>query len=1200
MRKPPASPELASAPPDVEAFIARWSPSSGAERANYQLFLAELCELLGVPRPDPSVADDAANTYVFDKTVAFRSADGGKDSSGYIDLYRKGAFVCETKQSVEKQKAEKLSLASPSAAKARRKTGTSTRGTRGWDDSMIAARVQAEGYVKALADDNPPFVLVVDIGHSFELYADFSRLGKVYTAFPDARTHRFPLEALREASVRERLQALWLDPLGLDPSRRAAKVTREIAGRIAVLAKRLEAKGFDPEGVAWFLIRCLFTFFSEDVGLVPKGAFTDLLVAMKGSPEQFVPLVGDVWKMMDTGGFSTALRARVKRFNGGIFREHEPLKLDAAEIELLVEAGKCDWQDVEPAIFGTLLERALDPRERHKLGAHFTPRAYVERLVVPTIVEPVRDDWETARVASLAQANAGKIDKAKAEARRFLDDLGRIRVLDPACGTGNFLYVSMVKLKEIEAEARDWLGQLGETQADLEHMEQTVDPKQFLGIEINPRAVAIAEVVLWIGWLQWHLRAKKSPDSFSEPILHAYGNIECRDALLKWDKKELVLDERGKPVSRWDGITTKKHPVTGEDVPDDKATVAVERYVNPRKAAWPEADFIVGNPPFLGPARMKATLGEGYAEALRASYPDVSESADYVMYWWHKSAEILDDGRAQRFGFVTTNSLKQTFSRRVVESFVGKDSCSGNHQRLSIIFAIPDHPWTDSADGAAVRIAMTAAVRGECEGDLLVLQSEADDGAATQLRFLQSRGRISAALSIGADVSAATRLTANSGLANRGFCLFGAGFLVSSDRAKDLGVDQAEGLGKHIRPFRNGKDLTQKPRGVMVIDLFGLTEQEVRDRYSATYQHVATMVKPERDQNNRESRRRLWWIFGEPNKQLRIMLCGLWRYVATSETAKHRVFQFLDAAIAPDNMLVVVASSESLVLGVLSSHIHVCWALAAGGRLGVGNDPRYNKSKCFDTFPFPAPTDAQREKICELGEALDAHRKRQQATHPGLTITGMYNVLEKLRSSAALSPKEKKIHDEGLVSVLKKIHDDLDAAVFEAYGWPVTLSDEEILERLVALNHERADEEKRGLVRWLRPEFQNRAGVAKQLELAEAEETDEADDDDDDGSDSEEAADAPAQKPARKRKAAKGAAKASAPMADPIQHAWPTTLPEQIRLVRGLLGALSRPVKPAEVGRFFDNAKPARLKEILETLVALGHARKTGEGYSGV
>jgi len=367
-----------------------------------------------------------------------------------------------------------------------------------------------------------------------------------------------------------------------------------------VLARRLEAKAYEPEQVAWFLIRCLFTFFSEDVCLTPRGGFTSLLESLKDSPEQFVPLVSEVWKTMGQGGFSTALRTRIKQFKGSIFREHEPLPLDAEEIQLLIDAGKSDWKDVEPAIFGTLLERALDSRERHKLGAHFTPRAYVERLVVPTIIEPVRDDWEAARAASLAEANAGRLDRARAEARKFLDGLTATKVLDPACGTGNFLYVSMVKLKEIEAEARDWLAQLGETQADLEHMERTVDPRQFLGIEINPRAVAIAEVVLWIGWLQWHLRDRKSPESFSEPILQAYGNIECRDALLQYDKKELVRDDAGKPVTRWDGVTTKKHPVTGEDVPDDTARVAVERYVNPRKAEWPEADFVVGNPPFIG------------------------------------------------------------------------------------------------------------------------------------------------------------------------------------------------------------------------------------------------------------------------------------------------------------------------------------------------------------------------------------------------------------------------------------------------------------------------------------------------------------------------------------------------------------------------------------------------------------------------
>jgi hypothetical protein len=626
----PSAGETGSTPPAVEAFIARWGASGGGERANYQLFLAELCDLLGVPRPEPTGAEDARNDYVFDKSVRFEAPDGST-STGFIDLYRRGAFVCETKQGVEKQKAEALSLADPTAPKPRRKTGTSVRGTAGWDDSMIAARGQAESYVRALPDDNPSFLLVVDIGHSFELYADFSRLGKVYAAFPDARSHRFRLEALRDEAIRERLRGVWLDPLALDPSRRAARVTREIAGRIAILAKRLEAKGHDAEGAAWFLIRCLFTFFAEDVGLVAKGAFTDLLVSVKDAPESFVPLVGELWRAMDTGGFSAALRTKVRRFNGGIFREREPLTLDAEEIGLLIEAGKCDWQDVEPAIFGTLLERALDPRERHKLGAHFTPRAYVERLVVPTIIEPVRDDWEAARTASLAEANAGRMKEAVAEARKFLEGLGSLRVLDPACGTGNFLYVSMVKLKEIEAEARDWLGQLGEKQADLEAMDRTVDPRQFLGIEINPRAVAIAEVVLWIGWLQWHLRAAKSPDSFSEPILHAYGNIECRDALLEFDRRELVRDDAGRPVTRWDGVTTKRHPVTGEQVPDETATVAVERFVNPRKAAWPTCDFIVGNPPFLGSKRMRECLGDGYVDALQSVTPEVPQATDFVL-----------------------------------------------------------------------------------------------------------------------------------------------------------------------------------------------------------------------------------------------------------------------------------------------------------------------------------------------------------------------------------------------------------------------------------------------------------------------------------------------------------------------------------------------------------------------------------------
>lgn len=1163
--------------PAIEAFIARWGASSGAERANYQIFLAELCDLLGVPRPEPSVADEAANRYVFDKAVTFQNPDG-KTSTGYIDLYRRGAFVCETKQSVAREAKDPLSLADPAAPKARRKTGTSVRGTAGWDDSMIAARGQAEGYVRALPDDNPPFLLVIDIGHSFELYADFSRLGKVYTAFPDARSHRFALDDLRDSGIRQRLTTLWLDPLALDPARHSAKVTREIAARIAVLARRLEAKDYEPEQVAWFLIRCLFTFFSEDVCLTPRGGFTSLLESLKDSPEQFVPLVSEVWKTMGQGGFSTALRTRIKQFKGSIFREHEPLPLDAEEIALLIDAGKCDWKDVEPAIFGTLLERALDPRERHKLGAHFTPRAYVERLVVPTIIEPVRDDWEAARAASLAEANAGRIDQAREEARKFLDGLTATKVLDPACGTGNFLYVSMVKLKEIEAEARDWLAQLGETQADLEHMERTVDPQQFLGIEINPRAVAIAEVVLWIGWLQWHLRDRKSPDSFSEPILQAYGNIECRDALLEYDRKELVRDEHGKPVTRWDGVTTKKHPVTGEAVPDDTARVAVERYVNPRKAEWPKADFVVGNPPFIGNKRMRAVLGDEYSACLRDVYHDVPENADYVMYWWDRAAQLIRTGELSRFGLITTNSITQTFNRRVVAGHV-----RASESPLYLAFAIPDHPWVDSAESAAVRIAMTVGSRDQSPGNMLSVLAEMsgpeDESIVT---FSTEFGEIFEDLRIGADIAATKRLGQNMGICGQGMKLVGDFFIPEAVRSS---FAPEGGPGSTVRRMVAPSDVLNYGIGRVVIDFFGLSEDDARAKDPVAFQHLLDHVKPLRDLNKRDSIRKLWWRYAWERPVIREALQGLDRYFVTLETAKHRVFTAVTSDVLWDGSLFAFALNDWFHAGVLSSRIHCLWAVSAGGKLGP--TPRYNAYRCFETFPFPPATEAQQQRIRDLGEALDAHRKKQQAAHPGLTITGMYNVLEKLRSGEALTDKERKIHDDGLVSVLKKIHDDLDAAVFDAYGWPATLSDDEILERLVALNHERAAEEKRGLIRWLRPEFQAKAGVGDGQQEIET--------GDDDADDADEQA---AEKPKRSRGAAKKSAAEPKKPAQAAKQPWPKDLAEQTRAVRGALATAGDVMTAADLARQFKNAKAPRVEEILATLVALGHARRADSGYA--
>jgi hypothetical protein len=351
------------------------------------------------------------------------------------------------------------------------------------------------------------------------------------------------------------------------------------------------------------------------------------------------------------------------------------------------------------------------------------------------------------------------------------------------------------------------------------------------------------------------------------------------------------------------------------------------------------------------------------------------------------------------------------------------------------------------------------------------------------------------------------------------------------------------------------------PRNVMVIVLFGLQVNEVRNQFPEVYQHILEKVKPERDENRNPKVKQLWWIHGIPKVGLREALQGLSRYIATAETSKHRFFMFLDASILPDNMLVCVASEDAFILGVLSSRVHVLWSLATGGRMGVGNDPRYNRTRCFETFPLPDASEAQKERIRALAEQLDAHRKRQQTLHPGLTMTDMYNLLEKLRAGEPLSAKEKTIHEQGLVSVLKQLHDDLDNAVFAAYGWSPSLTDEEILEKLVALNAERAAEEARGVVRWLRPEYQasaSAAPVVTQAALIEDE--------------------------------------VKAEVKTEEKKSWPASMAEQAQVVRQALLAAEGPVTARQVAASFTKARPARVEELLETLVLLGQARQLTKG----
>lgn len=1209
---------MADASDHIAEFIARWGDSGGGERSNYQLFLTELCVLLGVDGPDPAVEDESQNAYVFERRVTRRRHEG-RDSPNYIDLYKRGCFVLEAKQSAKRLK-QVAELKQLGLDLAEQRTGSGKRGGATWDILMKNAREQAEGYARSLPTEEgwPPFIAVVDVGHVIELYADFSLQGKHYGQFPDRLSYRIYLEDLHDEEVRERLRLLWTDPQKLDPAARTAAVTREVAALLAQLSKSMETRMIRAlpdkgqpekqaadrhaviEKVAMFLMRCLFTMFAEDVGLLKRDSFTDMLEDYRDQPDKLHFGLKSLWQRMNKGGFSPELKLDVLRFNGGLFRDATALPVDAEELDQLAIAAGRDWKDVEPAIFGTLLESALDPADRHKLGAHYTPRAYVERLVVATVIEPLTEDWRNVQAAAaqhmetsektkarfeekrqlaadpVKKGDTGKARELKKQARKlenqmkserekaqelvrdFHKRLCETRVLDPACGTGNFLYVSLELMKRLEGEVLETLADLGEDLVNLDLDRHTVDPHQFLGLEINPRAVAIAELVLWIGYLQWHFRTRGRTLP-AEPVLKDFHNIEEKDAVIAYDSWDVLRDDTGRPVTRWDGVTYKLHPITGEEVPDEEARAEMKTYLNPKPATWPETDFIVGNPPFIGGKDMRQELGDGYAEACWKARKHVPGGADFVMHFWDKAAELVRLGKIRRFGLITTNSITQKFSRRVIAHHMGQ------RKPLSLAMAIPDHPWMKSAEKAAVRIAMTVGVPGAMEGFLRKVINELGlNTDAPRVELSARAGKIWPNLTLGADVTSVKPLLANDGLSSPGVKLHGAGFVVTPQEAAALGLGTVDGLDEYIRPYRNGRDLTARPRGVMVIDLFPLEEGDVRDRFPAVYQWVVDRVKPERDNNNRESYKKFWWIFGEPRRDLRPALAKLSQYIATVETAKHRFFRFLDASVRPDNKLICFALDDGYHLAILSSAIHFVWYLGNAGKLGVyERDAVYVKSQCFDPFPFPDPPDALKTRIRELGERLDAHRKEVLEKHKQLTMTGLYNVLEKVRAGTELTDADRDVYDAGLVGVLRQIHDDLDAAVAEAYGWPVDLADEDVLECLVALNHERAAEEAEGKIRWLRPEFQapKEAAAAKKPKQIEAD--------------------------------------LLAPAEGGKKPGLPTALPDQVAAIRAMLAAADAPTTPADLARRFKQGKraEARVEEVLRTLTLLGQAERVAGGY---
>lgn len=1067
-----------------EAFIDRWSGrEGGAERANYVLFLTELTRTLDLPPPEPA---DSQSGYRFEFPV---NGDFGQPLR--IDLYKRDAFILEAKQSrwaVNQQNPKNEAIVQPDmfgpAPPPRR--GRRAR----WDADMGAAFRQARDYANRLPPDHdrPPFLITCDVGRSFEFYSDFTLDGRAYHAFPDERRRVLPLEALVEPETRDFLHKVWTRPHALDPARERARITREVAGYLAQVSKALEERGHAPERVASFLGRILFAMFAEDARLLPANSFTRLLTRCQDAPGSFRLQAEDLFRKMDAGGFAPGLGAageQVRRFNGSFYHDAEAFDLTREEIGVLLLASGREWKSVEPAIFGALLEQALSPTERSQLGAHYTPRPYVERLVQATVIEPLREDWSVARATALARKDAGDAAGARRALVEFHERLARTRVLDPACGTGNFLYVSLELLKGLESEVEAAVLELDQEahQGFQGLTARGADPRTFLGLELNPRAARIAELVLWIGYHQTQARLHGEDYLIDGPVLHDYGNINppasrrqaseaCVDALLTHD---------------------------GDTVGGGGLA-----YPNPRRTPWPEAEFIVGNPPFIGGKDLRAELDGAYAEALWALNPDMDPGSDLVMYWWDRAADLLTrkGSPLRRFGFVTTNSITQVFQRRTLSRWMSE--ANPNRMPLSLVFAVDDHPWTRAThDAAAVRIAMTVAECGKSEGRLfeVVPGTEADlDSDSPRFDLTLAEGVINPDLTVGVDVTRAKPLKANDGISSRGVVLHGAGFIVSPAEAAHLGLGRPDrpGLERHVRPYVNGRDITGRARGKMALDLFGLTSDELLRRFPEVYQHVSWTVRYDNDENglprtdkdgrrlgrewnNREYRRLNWWLFGENVPTFREALHGLPRYIATVETAKHRTFQFLDGAVLPDNKLLAIASDDAALLAVLSSDLHFRWYLRNSGMLGVyDREAVYVKSRCFDPFPFPVLDDAAHAELARAGEALDAFRKARLAEHPDLTLTRLYNALEAHAAGRTpdgegehhMSAEEASDFRRGSILALADLHATIDRLTLQAYGLPADADGAAVLAHLVALNAARAAEEAAGDIQWLRPAYQ--------------------------------------------------------------------------------------------------------------------------------
>ena len=999
----------------VAEFKQKWSRYQGKESSAYQEHFNDLCRLLG--QPTPAEADPSGNDFFcFQKRVVkdaelfdLEAPDAGDPAKrGFADVWKKDCFGWEYK---------------------------------GKKKSLDEAYRQLLRYREALL--NPPLLVVCDFNR-YVIRTNFN--GTVQEKF------EFTNDQIDRPENWRVLRALFESPELLKPQRTTDQITRALAEKFARVARSLQqresAELADARTraevnvaqrqnlrIARFLNRLIFCFFAEDTGLLPKGLFCDIAKVALDDPHRFAQALESLFRTMATGGLFGLHQLR--HFNGHLFEDATVFELNDEERRILVEAAEADWQFVEPSIMGTLFARGLDPDQRAALGAQYTDRADIVTLVEPVLMAPLRREWAALKAALLPALKRGAGSPADRERlAAFLKKLRSLIVMDPACGSGNFLYVSLQMLLDLEKEVITFAVQLGF------RFQPEAGVHQLRAIEINPYAYELAQVTVQIGFLQW-LRDNGFPLDRT-PVLQTLDGFHNEDALL-------VPHYRGK-------ARTLKEAQAGEHTEDTALKFYTER-------EWPACDVLVGNPPFLGGKLLRRELGDFYVDALFETYGNrVRPEADLCCYWFEKARQQIEDGKCRRAGLLATQGIRGGANREVLKRIKNTGD---------IFFGESDRPWV--LEGANVHVSMVGF----------------DDGSETR-RTLDRKvvDVVNPNLTAASDVTTARELEANVNLAFMGTTKGGAFEIPESMAIVFLLAPNPHGKPNSdvVVPWVNGMDLTKRPSSTWIIDYGRDLPESEAAKYEAVYAYAASHVRPQREKSRTTIQE--WWLHERRRGEMRIALAPLARFLCTTRVSKYRLFLWLQAPTLPDCATFAFARSDDFFFGVLHSRFHEVWALKQGTRLETR--PRYTPSTCLETFPFPRPTREQEAAIAAAAKELNELRERwlnppewtveKILEFPG-SINGPWSryldpsTLNPQLSTGLVRYPRLEPRDAECAARLKKrtltnlynerpawldlAHKKLDAAVAAAYGWPADLTDEQILEKLLALNLERAAEEEK-------------------------------------------------------------------------------------------------------------------------------------------